>query len=219
MKTPIIITNFKTYSSSLGKKAIELAKVHEKVSRETGVSFAVAVNACDISAVSREVSIPVFAQHIDPAGLGGFTGQMPPEAVQSAGAVGTLLNHSESRLRLDILEQAVILAKKNSLKICICANTPESGQAVSAFAPDFVAVEPPELIGGDISVTSADPEIITKSVEKITESQVLVGAGIKNGADVKKAIELGAAGVLLASGVTKAENPEEVLRDLASGVS
>ena len=40
------------------------------------------------------------------------------------------------------------------------------------------------------------------------------GAGVKNGADVAKAIELGAEGVLLASGVTKANDPAAVLADL-----
>ena len=44
--------------------------------------------------------------------------------------------------------------------------------------------------------------------------KVLCGAGIKTGRDVKRAIELGAAGVLLASGVVKASDPASVLEDL-----
>jgi triosephosphate isomerase len=48
--------------------------------------------------------------------------------------------------------------------------------------------------------------------------RVLAGAGISTGDCVKKAIELGADGVLLASGVVKAKNPEEVLFDLVSKI-
>ena len=84
----------------------------------------------------------------------------------------------------------------------------------------MVAVEPPELIGGDVSVTSVDPRIVSDTVEVVNsinpEVTTLCGAGVKNGMDVAKAIELGTSGVLLASGVTKAQDPESVLRDLVS---
>ena len=215
MKTPIIITNFKTYQTATSDQALKLAKIHEEVARETGVSFAIAVSALDLTTLAKSVSIPVFSQHVDPAGYGGYTGQIPAELVKKAGGVGTLLNHSERRIRLDVLEESVKKAKEANLKVCICANTAQSGQAVAALDPDFVAVEPPELIGGDLSVTSADPDIITESVTRVGSGKLLVGDGIKNGQDVKKALELGSAGILLASGVTKAENPREVLLDLA----
>jgi triosephosphate isomerase len=48
--------------------------------------------------------------------------------------------------------------------------------------------------------------------------KVLCGAGITNGNDVKKAIELGTYGVLVASGVVKAENPKKVLIDFAEAL-
>ena len=90
------------------------------------------------------------------------------------------------------------------------------------MGPTFVAVEPPELIGGDISVTTADPKIVSDTAEAIKQLnpnvKVLTGAGVKNGQDVAKAIELGTDGVLLASGVTKAEDPKSVLLDLVSGL-
>jgi triosephosphate isomerase len=47
---------------------------------------------------------------------------------------------------------------------------------------------------------------------------VLCGAGVKNGRDVAKAVELGAVGVLLASGVVKAKDKRAVLMDLVSGL-
>jgi triosephosphate isomerase len=79
-------------------------------------------------------------------------------------------------------------------------------------------VEPPELIGGDISVTNAKPEVVVEAVRAVhrvdASIPVLCGAGVKNGQDVKKAIELGAKGVLLASGVVKAKDQRQALRDL-----
>ena len=83
---------------------------------------------------------------------------------------------------------------------------------------DLIAVEPPELIGGDISVSKAEPEVIERSVQMLGQNRVLVGAGVKNSDDIRIALSLGASGVLLASGVTKAPDPYAVLMDLVSGL-
>ena len=76
------------------------------------------------------------------------------------------------------------------------------------------------MIGGDISVTTADPAIVSDTVAAVKSTnpnvRVLCGAGVKNGADVRTAIELGAEGVLLASGVTKASDVNAVLDDLTA---
>jgi len=45
---------------------------------------------------------------------------------------------------------------------------------------------------------------------------ILCGAGVKTGSDVSKAIDLGTSGVLLASGVTKSDDPSVALNDLVS---
>jgi triosephosphate isomerase len=91
---------------------------------------------------------------------------------------------------------------------------------LAEIGPTFIAVEPPELIGGDVSVTTADPSIVSHTVALVkgtnSKVRVLCGAGVKNGQDVATAIQLGAEGVLLASGVTKASNVESVLDDLVS---
>jgi len=56
-------------------------------------------------------------------------------------------------------------------------------------------------------------------VRRINEQVVILcGAGIVEGRDVYAALKLGTQGVLLASGVVKAKDQEEVLRDLAKGV-
>ena len=97
---PIIIINFKTYSEATGKKAVDLSKIAEKVSTETGVNIGLAPQFVDISSIAKTVSNPVFAQHIDPITPGSSTGHILLEAVKEAGAVGSLINHSERRLKL-----------------------------------------------------------------------------------------------------------------------
>ena len=222
LKTPVIVLNVKTYAEATGKNAIELAIIMDKVARETGASMAIAVQSTDITACVEKTGISVFAEHIDPIKPGSHTGWTLPEAVKAAGAVGTLINHSEHRLKLADVDVCVTRAKELGLDHIICSNNVATSKAIAAFSPNFIAVEPPELIGGDISVTTADPDIVSNSVSAVKDInkkiKVLCGAGVKNGKDVAKAIELGTEGVLLASGVVKAKDKESVLKDLASGL-
>jgi len=222
LETPVIVLNVKTYIEATGNKALELAMLMDKISNELGTSMVIAVQSTDISLCTKKVSIPVFAQHIDPIKPGSFTGWTLAEAVKSAGATGTLINHSEHRLILADIDTCITRAKELDLDQIVCSNNVATSKAIAAFSPNFIAVEPPELIGGDISVTTADPDIVSNSVEAVksidNKIKVLCGAGVKNGKDVEKAIELGADGVLLASGIVKAKDKEKVIKDLASGL-
>ena len=217
MHEPVIIINFKTYPSSIGEKALKLAKICEKIAYEANADIRIAVSATDIYPVSKAVDIPVYAEHVDPYLLDRHTGSVLPEAVKTAGAAGTLLNHSEHQLSMKEIAQSVGIASRLSLTTVVCADTPEKAEEIARFKPDFIAVEPPELIGGDISVSRAEPEIITRSVDLVKKKhrvKLLVGAGVKTKADVVKALELGADGVLIASGIDQAKNPEKALKDL-----
>jgi triosephosphate isomerase len=222
IETPVIIVNFKTYQKGFGKEAMQLTKTLEMASKMSGASIAVAVGPTDISTIARDSSLPVLAQHIDPIGFGSNTGYILPEAVLEAGAKGTLINHSEHRLKLADIEECVRRASNLELLTCVCTNNLDTSRAASLFSPDFIAIEPPELIGGDISVSKAEPELVSDTVEAVKAVapyvSVLCGAGVKNGEDVKAALELGAEGVLLASGVVKAEDVESVIKDLISGL-
>ncbi len=221
--TPIILVNYKTYEKGYGTNALSLTKTLQKVADETKASVGVAVCPTDIKLISEGCSLPVFAQHIDAIGFGSHTGYILVEAVKEAGAVGTLINHSEHRLRLADIDDCVKRAKEAGLITCVCTNNLSTSKAASLLSPDFVAVEPPELIGGDISVSKAQPELVKGTVDAVKSVspnvKVLCGAGVKNGEDVKKALELGSEGVLLASGVVKAKDVEAAMRDLISGLS
>lgn len=222
LNTPAIVLNVKTYSEATGNNALELASLMDKISKETGASMAIAVQATDITLCAEKVDIPVWAEHIDPIKPGSHTGWTLPEAVKAAGAVGTLINHSEHRLKLADVDLCITRAKELNLDNIVCSNNVSTSKAIAAFSPNFIAVEPPELIGGDISVTAADPDIVSNSVKAVKSIsknvKVLCGAGVKNKEDVAKAIELGSDGVLLASGIVKAKDKENVIRNLASGL-
>ena len=221
MKTPIILVNFKVYNEISGVRGLELAKICQSVSNKTGVNISIAPQILDLSYISEKVSIPVFSQHADNIKPGSGTGKTTLEGIKTSKAVGTLINHSENRLKIADIEAIVNRCRDLDLISVVCTNNIAVSKAVAMFNPNFIAVEPPELIGGDISVTDADPEIVKNTVKTIRDIapnvKVLCGAGVKNGKDVRKAIELGAEGVLLASGVTKAKNPRDVLGDLAKG--
>lgn len=215
-KTPKIIVNFKTYKESTGAKAVELAQIcdiHKAI---------VCVTALDVQDVCKNIKTPVFGQHVDFVAYGSHTGKILPVQLKKTGAKGTLLNHSENRLNLDILRNTITLCHESKLKTVVCVQTAHEAGIVAQMGPDAIAIEPPELIGGTISVTSANPQIIIDTLKTVKEVNpkiaVLCGAGVKTREDVAKAVELGCKGVLLASGVMKAKNPDKVLKDLKKGL-
>ncbi|WFN35950.1 triose-phosphate isomerase [Methanomicrobium antiquum] len=219
---PKIIINFKAYNEGFGHSAHNIAKASEFVSEQSGVLIGVAPSYMEIHPISKHYEIPVYAQHVDAIEPGAHTGHILADAVRHAGAIGTLINHSERRLTLADVSGAVDAAKKANLQTVVCTNNIPTSAAAAAFSPDFIAIEPPELIGSGISVATADPAIIEDSVKAVkninSNVRVLAGAGISTGDCVKRALELGADGVLLASGVVKAKDPEEVLFNLVSKI-
>jgi triosephosphate isomerase (TIM) len=217
--TPMIIVNFKTYLESTGKRAVELAKQAERAAKETDANIVVVPQLADLAKVAETVEIPVFAQHIDPIKPGSSTGHVLAESVKEAGAVGTLINHSERQLRLIDIEAIIALAKEKGLVSCVCANNPSVSAAIAAMKPDITSVEPPELIGSGISVSKAKPEIVTDTVKLVhkidPKMTILCGAGISQAEDVSIALKLGTQGVLVASGIVKAKDPYNVMRAFA----
>lgn len=221
-RTPIVILNFKTYLESTGEKALELAKISEEVADEVGVNIVVAPQHADLLCISREVKIPVMAQHVDAVDAGGHTGSVLLESVKDAGASGTLVNHSEMRMKLADIQMVVKKASDQRMVSVVCTNNVETSAAAATIQPTFVAIEPPELIGSGIPVSQAEPEIVEGTVDIIhqinPDVKVLCGAGISTGEDMRAALDLGSEGVLLASGIILADDPKKALLDLVSKI-
>ena len=220
---PIIIVNYKTYSEATGKKAVYLSKIAEEVSMETGVNIAVAPQLVDIASICDAVSIPVFAQHIDPISPGSSTGHVLLESVKEAGAIGTLINHSERRLKLCDIEALVARTREFGMVSVVCTNNAAVSEAAAALKPDIVSLEPPELIGTGIPVSKSKPEVVTETVVLVKHVNpdvvTLCGAGITKGEDVTAALKLGTKGVLVASGIVKAKDPRKVIMEFAEAIN
>jgi triosephosphate isomerase len=213
-----VLVNLKAYAAD----AVGIATTAREVSEESGVRIAVAPQAARLAAVA-DTGVETWAQHVSPVEHGSHTGSTLAEATAMAGADGTLINHSERRLRLADIDGALDAAERAELETIVCANNPAQVGTAATLGPDAVAVEPPELIGGDVSVSQADPDIVEDAVaaaEAVDDSvDVLCGAGISSGEDLDAAGELGAEGVLLASGVAKADDPRAALADLVEPLS
>ncbi len=217
---PIIALNLKAYHESLGKKGLELVLFARDVAKETGVRVIVAPQAVDLREAAR-IHKDIFAQHAYSNKQGAFTGSVTVESIKEAGCLGSLVNHSEHRLPEDAIATIIARLKENGLESMLCAKDVSESVRLAAYKPTFLAVEPPELIGSGISVSTAKPEIISGTVEavaKVNNTPVLCGASVGNGADVKKAIELGAKGVLVASAYVKAKEPKKLLLEMANSI-
>jgi triosephosphate isomerase len=219
MKLPIIIVNFKCYEEGTSENALKLAKICESISKKYKINISVVPQFADIKTIAEEVEIFVFSQHIDPIDVGAFSGHVSPLSIKEAGAVGTLINHSERKLELEKIRKCVELTKKYDLISVCCSASVDESKHIAKFNPDFIAYEPPSLISTGISVSQTKPEVVTQTVDTIKkinpDIKVLCGAGITNGGDVKKALELGTVGVLVASGVVKSKDPKKVLIEFA----
>ncbi|PSQ21511.1 triose-phosphate isomerase [Halobacteriales archaeon QS_8_65_32] len=213
-----VLVNLKAYDCN----SVAIAEAAHEVAEESGTRIAVSPQSAYVERVAA-TGVETWAQHVSPTGYGSHTGSALAEAAAAVGAVGSLLNHSERRLKLADIAAGVDAASEAGLAVVTCANDPAQCAAVAALGPDAVAVEPPALIGGDESVSTADPDVVTEAVGAVEEVDegidVFCGAGISTGEDVESALELGASGVLLASGVAKADDPESVLRDLVEPIS
>jgi triosephosphate isomerase len=218
---PRIVVNAKAYAEVTGAAGcLRLAKACVKLP-----SVALAPPQLELASLGRRkalADLPLFAQHCDPNPPGAATGWVTAEAIAAAGARGSILNHAEHKRPHPEVAATVARLHAAGLWSLLCADSLAEARALAALKPTMLAVEPPELIGGDVSVTTADPAIVSdavKAVRKIApKTAVLCGAGVKTGADVAAALNLGAQGVLLASGVVKAKDPAAALRDLASGL-
>jgi len=218
---PLLIINMKTYPELLGGRSLELARIAEGVSREIGVNIMIAPPMTDIRLIASSVEIPVLAQGADAVEPGARTGYVPLEFVKDAGAVGVILNHSEKKLPLNDIGWLIRRSRELGLWSIACAPDPELSSALASLEPSVVAIEPPELIGTGKAVSREKPDTIIKAVELVAKVnpkvKVITGAGIESAEDVRKALALGTAGVLVSSSIIKS-NWERKIRELAQGL-
>jgi triosephosphate isomerase (TIM) len=218
LKNPLII-NFKNYEEVSADGAIRLGQTARQVAEKLQVEIILAPPHPVLALIAREIEIPVICQHIDDEKMGPSTGFMVPEIAKSYGAKGSLINHSEHRIEMNSIARLVERLRRIGMVSIVCAQEPQEVVEISTFEPDFIAIEPPELIGSGRAVSKENPTVITKSIEGAgSRSRIICGAGISDKEDVSKAMELGSQGILVASGVIKATSWEKKITELASGM-
>lgn len=208
MREPFLIVNFKTYKQGTGKNAVFLTKKICKLNK----NIAIAPQFTDINHLSK-ICKNVFAQHVDGISFGRNTGHVLAESLKQAGAIGSLINHSERQIGIKEIEFAVNSCKRAKLISIVCVPDLKTAIKVDRMKPNYIAIEPPELIETGIAVSNAKPELVTNVVESV-KTKVICGAGISNGEDVRVAFELGTVGVLVSSAIVKSKNPEKILKEM-----
>ena len=215
----VLILNFKNYGEVMGDGSVNLAESALKAGEQTGQEVIVAPPIPTLALVARTVRISVFAQGVSAVTGEKTTGSVTAEAAKGAGAKGTILNHSESRLPVPVLRKLIPHISSLSLDVCLCSRTANEASRLARFGTKYLAVEPPELIGSGIAVSKAKPQLVTDTVEAARRAgytgKVLCGAGIVTGEDVAAAVRLGADGILVASSVVKAKDWDSKLLELA----
>ena len=142
-------------------------------------------------------------------------GHVLPEAVRYAGAQATFINHAERPLTFDEIIQAVERADELGLVTIVCANSLKEARAIATLKPDIILCEPTELIG---TGNTSDASYVTSTNQAIKaispDTLVMQAAGISSAQDVYQVIQLGADGTGCTSGITNAQNPKQMLRDM-----
>jgi triosephosphate isomerase len=214
----LFIINFKNYEEISGDNSLRLARVSSKIAKKYKIKIVICPPQHLMSEVAK-LPVTVFAQHLDVSKVGSTTGYVIPELVKKSKIRGALINHSEHRLPSKDIKELVSRLKTLGMVSVVCVKDASEAESYTKLNPDYIAIEPPELIGTGKAVSKERPEVITNSVKAIenakNSTQLLCGAGIVSGDDVTRALELGAKGILVASGIVKAKNWEKAIGEFA----
>lgn len=215
MHDKLLIVNLKHYQNAVGKNAFSFIKSCPGEIPE-GWRLIFAIGTYDSDLILKFDNREFMSQHVDSNGYGAFTGSVSIDLLKEKGFMGSLLNHSEHRVGMEKIRLTVERARESGFTTIVCGENVDEIRKIATFGPDYIAYEPKELIGGDISVSTARPEVIMEAAEicKETGVNLIVGAGVKNRKDVEKSLELGAVGVLVASGIVLADDPRRVVSGL-----
>ena len=215
---PLII-NLKNYNEISGENSLKIVEDSKKVCLVNHKNIIIAPPPSSVLALSKQ-GVPIVSQHVDDSTIGATTGFIIPEILKSYGAVGSIINHSEHKIDHPQIKNLVKRLRDLDMISIVCADDMDEVDAISRFSPDYLAIEPPELIGKGIAVSKANPSIIRDSVRLVKQIsstvRVLCGAGIVDKNDIEKALELGSEGILISSGVVKAPSWYNKILELSS---
>jgi triosephosphate isomerase len=214
----LFVINYKNYDEIAGTKAAKLASIAGSVAAKHGVKIAIAPPHHLLLAIKNYSGL-ILAQHVDNAKVGSTTGFVVPELLKKSKIHGSLINHSEHRIPARDIVELVKRLKALKMISVVCVKNVSEAAKYAKLNPNYIAIEPPELIGSGKAVSTERPDLITGAVKAVraakNSTKLLCGAGIVTGQDVKKAIELGSSGILVASGIVKAKNWNKTVEEFA----
>jgi len=215
----MFVINCKNYEEIAGDKIIKFVKTAEKISKKYKIKIAIAPPQHLIGLVAKS-SLPILAQHVDVSKVGSTTGFVVPELLKKSGISGSLINHSEHRIPSKDI--ALLVSKLRELKMIsiLCVKDVAEVKKYAKLNPDYIAIEPPELIGSGKAVSKEQPDLIVNAANSLkkSKSKLLCGAGIVSGEDVSAAITLGSRGILVASGIIKSKNWTSIMDEFAKNM-
>jgi triosephosphate isomerase len=216
----MILVNFKTYKETFGKKTVELAKICADLTQEKKIEIVPVVSALDVYKIKKEVGISPYIQNVDGIETGAKTGYINALRALELGAIGSLINHSEKRVKPGTIKKILKMWPKELISVLCLQSLGQATTWAKNLKPTMIAYEPSYLIGSqDRSVATEKPKVIKKIVDFYKDIPILAGAGIKDKKDVEITLKMGGQGVLLASSIIKSKNPKEELVKLISAFS
>lgn len=212
----MIVVNFKNYEETFGDEALKLAEICKKVAEKSKVKIIPAVSALDAAMIKEKLEIEVWLQSVDPIFEGRGNGFISPLKAVSLGIEGSILNHSEHRIKPGTLKKMLKSWPKKFKSVVCIGSLGQTNFWAKNIKADFIVYEPRDLIGNkEKSVASEKEKTIKKIVDFYKKIPVLVGAGIHCQKDIEVALKMGAKGVLISSAIIKAKDPEKELSKLA----
>lgn len=216
---PLII-NLKNYLETAGENTMKIIKDVEKVNEKIDVEIIVSPPQPSLALVASQTSLKIISQHIDIKKSGSSTGYYIPEIIQRVGAFGSIINHSEHEIKIEEISLSIEKLRELNLISIVCIKSAKDLKNILDFNPNYIAIEPPELIGTQKSISTERPYLITECSNIIndvkSESKLICGAGISTKVDVKIALENGSSGILVSSSITKSLNWYDKIFELAS---
>ncbi|RNJ78554.1 MAG: triose-phosphate isomerase [Nitrosopumilus sp. H8] len=216
----MFVINCKNYEEISGDKMAGFLKIVHRVAKKYKVKIAVAPPQ-HLLGVAAKSPVLILAQHADCHMPGSTTGFVVPELLKKSGVAGSLINHSEHRIPGLEIKKTVLRLRKLKMISIVCVKNVAEAKKYARLGPDYIAIEPPELIGSGKAVSRHRPDLITKAAAAVNpgnKTRLLCGAGITSGEDVASAVRLGSRGILVASGIVKSGNWEKAISEFASSM-
>ncbi|WP_295163630.1 triose-phosphate isomerase [Selenomonas sp. F0473] len=216
--SPFLVVNPKSYL--YGAEALALAQAADAAAKKTGLKIYFTCPFSDIRYIRAHTeSIIVTAQAMESLKPGRGMGHLLPEAIRDAGARATFLNHAENPMTVAELSKTILRARGLGIETIACADSLAEGTAIAAFRPDILLCEPTDLIG---TGKTADDNYTVSIVAKIRSVDpaigIMIASGITTADDVYRVVRLGADGSGATSGILNAPDPGKRIEEMAEAI-